>query len=390
MTTERLYYTDAYLTRFTARVTGREDGGRRIYLDRSAFYPTSGGQPHDRGTLGGVAVADVVDEGDRVAHLLAAPLEATAVDAEVDWARRFDHMQQHTGQHVLSAVFADLFGYETVSVHFGPDYATLDLGVETVSAERLVAAERRANEVVTGNRPVQVSFEDAASAAGLRKVVAREGTLRIVTIDRLDRSACGGTHVRATGEIGPILLRRQEKMKKHSRVEFRCGMRAVQRARADFDVLTRLAVAASASVDELATLVPAQVAQLKAAEGARRRLEEELAGFRARALWEGLGADDAGVRWLVEHRTDGRADDVRALAIAFAALPRAVYAATFDEAKAILVAASDDSGVDAGQRLKAALAAAGGRGGGSPRLAQGSVPDAGALPGVLDAVRAGA
>ena len=384
--TERLYYTDAYLTRFTARVTGRADDGRRIYLDRSAFYPTSGGQPHDVGALGATRVVDVVDEGDRVAHLLDRPLEAATVDGEVDWARRFDHMQQHTGQHLLSAVFADLFGYDTTSVHFGPDYATLDLGVEVVSHDQLVAAERRANELVTANRAVGVAFEDASSAAGLRKAPAREGAIRVVTIEGVDRSACGGTHVAATGEIGAVLLRRQEKMKKNARIEFLCGWRAVARARTDYEVLTRLATAASASIDELATLVPAQVEQLRATEGARRKLEEELAGYRARAAWDAQPADPAGVRWLVERRAGGRADDARSLALAFASLPGAVYVATFEEARAVLVAASADSGVDAGQRLKAALASVGGRGGGSPRLAQGSVPDAAALDPVRDSL----
>ena len=163
--TERLYYTDAYLTRFSARVTRRAEDGRRITLDRTAFYPTSGGQPHDRGSLGGVPVVDVVSEDEGIAHLLAEPLPSEEVEGMVDWPRRFDHMQQHTGQHLLSAVFADRFGYDTVSVHFGPDYATLDLSTEVVSPEQLREAEARANALITENRPVRVSFEDAAVAA---------------------------------------------------------------------------------------------------------------------------------------------------------------------------------------------------------------------------------
>jgi alanyl-tRNA synthetase len=188
--TDRLYYTDAYLTHFSATVVDRSDDGQRIYLDRTAFYPASGGQPSDRGSLGGVAVLDVVDEGERIAHQLSAPLTTPAVTGDVDWARRFDHMQQHTGQHLLSAVFADLLGYETTSVHFGPDYATLDLGVEAVTAADIGRVESRANEIVWENRVVEVSFEGADEAAGLRKPSAREGPLRIVTIRDLDRSAC--------------------------------------------------------------------------------------------------------------------------------------------------------------------------------------------------------
>lgn len=384
--TERLYYTDARLTHFTAQVVDRANDGLRVYLDRSAFYPTSGGQPHDTGRLGGVEVLDVVDEDDRVAHVMAAPVLSDAVEGEVNWGRRWDFMQQHTGQHLLSAVFADRFGYETVSVHFGPDYATLDLSVDVVPADKLREALLVANTIVTENRAVSVSFEEAASATGLRKATARDGTLRIVTIADCDRSACGGTHVNATGEIGPILLRRQEKMKKNARIEFLCGMRAVHRATADYEVLQRLASGLSAAIDELPTLIPAQAEQLKATENARRKLEEEVAGTRARAAWEAATPDANGVRWLVERRSSGKPDDARIMALAFAALPRAAFVSRIADAPGLLFAASADSGLDAGKQLKEALAAAGGRGGGSPRLAQGTTPDARSLDQVLAAL----
>jgi alanyl-tRNA synthetase len=377
--TARLYYRDAYLTTFAARIVDRADDGHRIYLDRSAFYPASGGQPADRGALGGVPVLDVVDEGDRVAHVLAAPLPGGHATGAIDWPRRFDHMQQHTGQHLLSAVFADLLGHDTASVHFGPDYATLDLATESLGTEQVVAVERRVNDLVTDDRPVTISFEDAATVQGLRKPSDRDGTLRIVTIDGIDRSACGGTHVRSTGAIGPILLRRQEKIRKHVRVEFLCGARALGRARADYTVLAGIAAAASASIDELATIVPAQVEQWRASESARRKLEEDLAGFRARARWESTPPDANGIRWIVERRPTGGAEDVRAFAVAASNLPRTVYAAVFDAPRSLLVASSTDSGVEAGMRVKQALTSAGGKGGGSPRLAQGSVPDAASL-----------
>lgn len=381
--TERLYYTDAYCARFEARVVDTADDATRVYLDRSAFYPTSGGQPHDTGSLGGVAVTDVVDEGDRVAHLLASPLAGEVVEGIVDWPRRWDLMQQHTGQHLLSAVGADRFGWETVSVHFGADTSTIDFGTESIAPGALQELERLANATVTENRAVTVSFEEAAIATGLRKPSDRDGILRIVAIDRLDRSACGGTHVRATGEIGPILLRRVEKVRKATRVEFVCGMRAVARARADYDVLARMAAPLSCSIDELSTLVPAQGEQLRTLDNERRRLEGEVAAFRARELHAAIAPDAGGVRRHVERRPSGKADDARALALAFASLPGSAIAVVVANPPAILVAASDDSGVDAGKLLKAALTAAGGRGGGSARLAQGTVPDAEALSGVL-------
>lgn len=384
--TDRLYYADAYCARFGARVTSRAEDGRRVYLDRSAFYPTSGGQRHDLGTLGGVAVTDVVDEDDRVAHVLAASLDADEVEGVVDWPRRWDHMQQHTGQHLLSAIGADRFGWETVSVHFGAESSTIDFGVESIGPETLQELERLANAGVTENRPVTVTFEEAEMATGLRKPSDRGGVLRIVSIEGIDRSACGGTHVRATGEIGAIVLRRVEKVRKATRVEFLCGMRAIARVRGEYDVLARLANGLSCSIDELPTLVPAQAEQLRALENDRRRLEGEVNAARARDVHAALPPGDDGVRRLLERRAGGKVDDARALALAFAALPKGVVAVAVAAPPAILVAASDDSGVDAGRLLKEALGAVGGRGGGSARLAQGTVPDAAALETVIAAL----
>jgi alanyl-tRNA synthetase len=173
--TLRLYYTDSYLRDFDAAVVDRAEGGRRVYLDRTAFYPTSGGQPHDTGALGDATVVDVVDEGDRIAHVLAHPLDAAAVRAAVDWPRRFDHMQQHSGQHLLSALLHQLCGHPTISVHFGHESSTLDLDAPTLEHPRLVEVEARANEIITENRPIEVSFEAASEAGGLRKASAREG-----------------------------------------------------------------------------------------------------------------------------------------------------------------------------------------------------------------------
>ena len=158
--------------------------------------------------MGDASITDVIDEGDRIAHILETPFrgDTANVTGRVDWERRFDHMQQHTGQHLLSAVLAETCGYHTVSVHFGRDYSSLDLDVEAVSSDRVIEIERRANFIAAENRPVSIEFEEASQATGLRKESDREGMLRIVSIAGLDRSACGGTHVRATGEIGAILI----------------------------------------------------------------------------------------------------------------------------------------------------------------------------------------
>ena len=384
--TERLYYGDAYLTRFDATVIG---AGERVYLDRTAFYPTSGGQPNDLGMLGGVRVLDVVDEGDRIAHVVERPVPEGPVSGEIDWDRRFDHMQQHTGQHVLSAVFADGFGHQTVSVHFGDTYNTLDLDTGSVARDTLLAAEVRANEIVFAELPVSVTFEDAATAAGLRKATGRTGELRVVGIQGVDRSACGGTHVRRTGEIGPILLRRVDRVRGAARIEFICGMRAVKRARADFDLLTAVANASASSLEDAPARAAALAEQAKEGEKARKRLLEELAVHRARALYDAAATDSDGIRWIVQRLEGGDFDEARAIAHAIASLPRAAYLSASATPPRVLLATSDDSGLDAGALLKPALAAAGGKGGGSNRIAQGTVPGASALDAVLAALRRG-
>ena len=382
--TNRLYYTDAYRTTFSASVVDRSDDGLRIYLDETAFYPTSGGQQHDRGLLGSMTVVDVVDEEDRIAHVLSLPLDAarTRLDGLIDWNRRFDHMQQHTGQHLLSAVFEDLFGAKTLSVHFGPDYSTLDVDAESISRTQLVAGGERANAIVAEGRPVSVTFEDSAAASGLRKAPDRAGTLRIVSIAGIDRSACGGTHVRSTSEIGTVLLRSVEKVRKSTRIEFVCGLRAVRRARKDFESLAAIGASLSASLDDAAGLVAAQSERLKEGDNARKKLEKDLAVFRARERYDAATVDANGVRTIVV-RDAGSIDELRALAQAAFSLPKVVVVGALNSPPSVLVAASEDSGVDAGKLLKERLAAAGGRGGGSPRLAQGSVPDVAAVDAVV-------
>lgn len=388
--TERLYYRDATLVTFDGVIAGLADGNRRAYLDRTAFYPTSGGQPHDVGTLGGIRVADVIDEGDVIGHVLDAPLDipvGTEVHGEIDWPRRHDHMQQHTGQHLLSAVLDDRLGLRTVSVHFGPETSTLDVvdhaGQGNVLAPDVIAGvEMRANEIVREARPVTVTFEDAATATGLRKASDRDGVLRIVSIDGIDRSACGGTHVKSTAGIGAVLLRRQERVKQGLRIEFVCGDRAVRRARQDLEILTRVARTFSASIDEVARLVESQASQLSDLQSENRRLGESLAGYRAAELYAAATPRVDGVRVVVERVAVG-ADSARFIALAFAPLTRALFVATSNTPPSVLVATSTDSGIEAGKTLKPLLEKVGGRGGGSARLAQGTAPSTDAIDQVV-------
>lgn len=386
--TNRLYYTDAYQKAFRATVVGRDEDGKRLYLDQTAFYPTSGGQLNDLGTINGIAVVDVIDEDERVAHVLATPLsgDADSIEGAIDWTRRYDFMQQHTGQHLLSAMFEDRYGWPTVSVHFGTESSTLDITAPNWDAAMIEDAERIANELVAENREILVTFEDAASATGLRKASDRDGTLRIVSIADLDRSACGGTHVRHTGEIGSILLRRAEKNKGFLRIEFLCGMRAVSAARRDATLLSRSAALFTAAVEDVPRLVEAQQQQLRELEREHKKLKGELASYEARKLWDAAAVDVNGVRRIHIELTSGAVKEQEALAQAIVTLGGAIAVITSKSPVGVMLASSPDSGVDAGKTIREVVTPLGGRGGGSPRLAQASLPDENALPAVAAAL----
>jgi alanyl-tRNA synthetase len=383
--TERLYYTDCYLREFDAQVIEAAEGGRRVYLDRTAFYPASGGQPFDRGVLGGVEVVEVIDEGERIAHRLAAPLPAGPVRGVIDWQRRYDLMQQHSGQHLLSAVIENLFGYRTVSVHLGVETSTVDLDTASITDEQLASAEARCAEIIAEARPLEIAFEDSSVVAGLRRPTSREGTVRVVSIPGVDRSACGGTHVRNSAEIGVVLTGKAEKIRGIVRLEFVCGRRALRRAHADHRLLAAIGRAVSVPPEHTPERIGALIEQNKALEKERQRLAAELARREGQELYQTTAPEPDGLRRAV---VCGAIDDaMRIRAQAFTAGPQALLIAVSEQPPALLLAASADSGCHAGQRLKAALAAAGGRGGGNAHLAQGSLPDAAALAKALELLK---
>ena len=385
--TERLYYTDAYLRSFDACIVDRSNDGRTIYLDRTAFYPTSGGQLFDTGTLAGIAVTDVVDEGERIAHVLAAPAprDVQIVSGIVDWTRRFDHMQQHTGQHLLSAIFSDRFRLDTVSVHFGATSSTLDLDGESVSQKTLITAEELANLAIAEPHEVSVFHESSATVTGLRKAPPREGELRIVDIQALDKSACGGTHVRSTAEIGALLIRGMGRVRKSTRVEFVCGLRAVRAARGDHELIVALAESLSVAPAELVAKTKAQADELRAAQSARRDASAALDAYRARECFDAARAESSGRRRIVERRTTGTLDELRSLAQATLALGEVLFVGTLATPPTIVVASSE-GGLDAAVALRKVLAEHGGRGGGNARIAQGTVPSLDALDAAVAAL----
>lgn len=379
MTTQRLYYDDARLTRFSATVVAIAEDGHLVTLDRTAFYPTSGGQPHDTGVLAEVAVIDVIDADTHIVHRLAQPLGlpvGAMVVSAIDPKRRFDHMQQHTGQHLLSAVLHDRYGWPTVSVHFGDLSATLDIDADGFDPAMLAEIEADVNAQLVEDRDIRISYEESDSAVGLRKPSDRPGTLRIITIDGIDRSACGGTHVESTGMIGAIHLRRAERVRGHVRIEFLCGHRAIAQARADARCLADIARPLSAAPEELPTLIAAQQERLQELERERRRLASSLATYEADALWTHATPDASGMRRIIIPTSgDAPVKHYEPVAQALVAKGGCIVLA-LTAVGGVLLATSGDSGTDAGATLRAALASHEGRGGGSPRVAQGTVPAA--------------
>ena len=392
MSSERLYYTDAYLVEFDAvvrEVLPQKDRWK-VILDRTAFYPTSGGQPFDTGTLGEANVLDVFDQEDgTIGHLVDRELETNSrVRGHVDWTRRFDHMQQHTGQHLLSAAFERETGARTVSFHLGTAASTIDLDKE-VPADQITRVEDAVNSVLWQDREVCVKFVTAGEAAKLplRKDPAREGELRIVEIKDYDLSACGGTHVCRTGAVGVIAVAGVERFKGGLRVEFVCGGRAVRAFRG-------LKYSVSGSVRLLSVLpdeLPSAIERLQAAGRTQQKsqegLYERLATHEAAALHataEKIGSISAVVKVVPGWDANG----LKKLASAIAANPASVAVLLTPESPTLVVVTrSQDLSLDAGAILKELIDRFGGRGGGKGGMAQG-----GGLTGdtnaILDAARA--
>jgi alanyl-tRNA synthetase len=376
--TERLYYTDPYLAEFDANVLSAEpipDSGNRlgVVLDRTAFYPSSGGQPYDTGILTDAKVVDVVDRDDgTILHVIEGALTKGPVHGAVDWPRRFEHMQQHTGQHVLSAAFDHLLSVRTVSFHLGSTSSTIDLARE-VSAAEIARAEAEANRVVWEDRPVSIRFSDAADAAtlGLRKESKREGVLRLIEVENFDLSACGGTHVSRTGAIGIIAVSGSERFKGGTRLEFLCGGRALT----GFHDLRDSMAASVRLLTVLPAEVPAAIERVQAdAKELRRQLKDmqgRLAAYEAAALAD--RADQVGQVHLVAAALEGYdANGLKGLASFIAARPGHIaLLVSAPPPSAIVIARAGDVSIDSNAILKQLTSTFGGKGGGRPEMAQG-------------------
>jgi alanyl-tRNA synthetase len=387
--TERLYYSDSYCTTFSARVSECLviNRSKAVALDRTAFYPTSGGQPHDMGTLNGIPVVDVIEreEDGTVIHVLSSSVKSEdvlrpddQVQGVIDWPRRFDYMQQHTGQHVLSQAFVQTVDADTVGFHLSDDYSTIDLNCDTLTDEDASRAEALANRIVFDDRPVAAQFVEPEEVAALplRKAPPAKNAIRIVQVEGFDWSACGGTHVARTGEIGLIKVVRIERRGTEIRVTFLCGQRALTHYHM-LNTLTRdLALHLTVGVEELPHAIERLQTEARTARKERDRLHELLLDHEAVALI--ASAQVIGPVSVVREVFKTReVEEVRRLATRIASQPGHVALLAVEGAKAQLIfARSTDLTYDMRPLLQGACRLVGGGGGGGPDLAQGGGPHA--------------
>jgi len=391
MSSDRLYYTDSYLVEFDAvvREVLPQSDRWKVILDRTAFYPTSGGQPFDTGTIGEANVIDVFDQEDgTIGHLIDRELETNSrVRGHVDWSRRFDHMQQHTGQHLLSAAFEREVNARTVSFHLGTSASTIDLDKE-VAADQMSRVEDAVNGVLWEDREVCVKFVTASEAAKLplRKDPAREGELRIVEIKDYDLSACGGTHVSRTGAIGMIAIAGFERFKGGLRVEFVCGGRALRAYRRLSHSVTGSVRLLSVLPDELPSAIERLQTSGRSQQKSQEGLYERLAAHEAASL--SSSAEKIGTVNAVLAAVAGwDANGLKKLASSIVAKPSTIAVLLTPESPSLVVVArSEDVPLDAGGILKALIDQFGGRGGGKGPVAQGGGL-AGETRAILDAAR---
>jgi alanyl-tRNA synthetase len=369
--TRRLYFEDATLFEFEAAVVERRivDGRPALVLDQTCFYPESGGQPWDKGTIEGVDVLQVVEEGETIVHVLTADVAGERVRGRVDGALRFDHMQQHSGQHILSQAFYELLRGETKSFHLGPEVSTLEIGIARVDEADLERVERRANAIVFENREIRTYFvpEARIGEVPLRRPPKVSGLIRVVEADAYDYSACGGTHCRRTGEIGLIKVIKAERIRGNLRFEFVCGGRALR----DYDlknrVVRRLVGRFNVGEADIADAVEKLAEDLKAIKKQTRRTEDALGAFEVRDLW--AKAEGRILRAAFADRTP---EGVRTLALS--AIRQGDCAVLFGTKTAVrshvVLAASDGLKVDLRPLVPELAALMNGRGGGGPTLVE--------------------
>jgi alanyl-tRNA synthetase len=380
VTTRRLYYDDAFATEFAARVISCESAlipsfpqakapAWEVVLDQTAFYPASGGQPHDLGKLGDANVIDVRDAEGEIIHIVDQPVELGEAKGCINWPRRFDHMQQHTGQHLLSAMFQERFGLPTVSFHLGSELCTIDLRGPEPAEEILEGAERAANQIMFEDRPVNVRYgtADQLSQLGVRKEVDRDGILRAIEIESADLQPCGGTHVQRTGQIGMLLVRRCAKVRQDWRVEFVCGRRAERFARRDFQLLRRLAEELRCAPEEVVAASRRALTERDAHFKNIRALLQRLAEAEAVAALQSTNVNASGIRVVARvFGEDTQEEYLAQLANHIAKFEKTVALLASSASGHVIFAQHRGAGKDLNGLLKQTLQRFPGKGGGTP------------------------
>lgn len=386
MTTRRLYYDDSFEREFNAGVLSCEPVAHRgttaweVVLDCTAFYPTAGGQPHDVGRLGEAHVLEVRDEDEEIVHIVNRQIELGSVHGCIDWTRRLDHMQQHTGQHLLSAIFQERFGRPTVSFHLGSEISTIDLREHEPSEEILEGAERAANEVIFDDRPVTVRYGTAEQLAelGARKEVGRSGILRAIEIEGADLQPCGGTHVKRTAQIGMILVRRCSKIRQDWRVEFVCGRRAESVARADALLLRRVAERLSCATDDVVAAAERVVAERDAHFKNARTTLQRLAEAEATLTLRTQRPGEDGLRVILRlFQEDAQPEYLGHFATQLVKAEGGVALLASSPCGHLVFAQHPSVGKDMSALLKQVVERFGGKGGGTRDFARGKLDDAG-------------
>jgi len=400
VSTRRLYYEDSFLKEFSARVVhcdvlppdvkgGIPGTAWGLLLDRTAFYPTSGGQPHDWGKIGDANVLDVRDEGEEILHVVDRHPAGPDVDCCIHWPRRFDHMQQHTGQHLLSAMFQERFGRPTVSFHLGAEVCTIDLRGPEPTEEILEGAERAANQVIFEDRAVNIRFGTAEelSQLGVRKEVDREGVLRAIEIEGVELQPCGGTHVKNTGQIGLVLTRRCTKIRQDWRVEFVCGGRAEKAARDDFRRLRQAAERLSCAPEDVISSASRALAERDANFKKIRALLEQLAAAEAALALRAATAGENGLRIISRIFEDVAAEYLGFFGTAITKAEKVLVLLGLAGGGDLLFAQHPSSGKDMNALLKQVLEKLGGKGGGTRDFARGKLADASQVENALALTR---
>ena len=403
--TERLYYSDSHLIEFEARVvdvTDRVSGWTAIVLNRTAFYPTGGGQPSDTGTLAGLRVVECIDDGDRgVLHVVqgVTPALDSIVRGRVDWPRRLDHMQQHTGQHILSQAFVTLFNAPTRGFRVLQTSCEIDVELAEPTTEKIERAVELANNVIWEDRAITIRNVTSSEAAelSLRKEPSREGELRLIEIDGFDLTPCGGTHAYRTGEIGVIVVRSWERAKGLTRIDFVAGTRALADYRKANRSAREVAALFSSGRDDIPPLAAQILEENKELHRRVRLLEEIAAEVEAQKLLssareivpKGEPSAVAGGARLVTHVFDARdAESLKKLAQALIANPGtiALLASRDKDTARLVFARSADAAGDMNALMREACTMLDGRGGGRPDLAQGGGKQVARLDEIMQAI----